>query len=97
MASTVRFVSEAWEQQARCRTEDPALFFGPAGFESKQDRQHREDAAKAVCAACPVLARCREHALMSGEAYGVWGGLGEMDRRSLLARQEPALASVRAG
>lgn len=81
------FVDNDWEHHARCRTEDPGLFFGPAGFESKHDRQAREKTAKAVCATCPVIAACRDHALATGEAYGVWGGLGETDRRSALARR----------
>jgi WhiB family redox-sensing transcriptional regulator len=88
--------ADGWEHQASCRREDPALFFGPAGFESKQDRQRRETAAKAVCATCPVVAPCREYALTTGEAYGVWGGLGETDRRSLLAQRATTL-TARAG
>ena len=35
---------------------------------------------------CPVLEPCREYALTSEEIYGVWGGLGENERRSLLER-----------
>jgi WhiB family redox-sensing transcriptional regulator len=31
-------------------------------------------AAKAFCAACPVLESCLEGALERGEAFGVWGG-----------------------
>jgi WhiB family redox-sensing transcriptional regulator len=29
---------------------------------------------------------CRTHALEQGEVYGVWGGLGEQERRTQLAR-----------
>jgi WhiB family transcriptional regulator, redox-sensing transcriptional regulator len=78
-------VSEGWELDARCREEDAALFFGPNRFEPKRERVRREAAAKAICAACPALAACREHALVHEEPYGVWGGLGEADRRALLA------------
>lgn len=77
---------EAWAADARCRTEDPLLFFGPNRFEPKRERLQREAAAKAVCAGCPALMECREHALTEGELYGVWGGLGESDRRAILAR-----------
>lgn len=74
-----------WDHQAGCRTHDPALFFGPNRFEPKRERLAREAEAKAVCATCPCLAACREYALSAGELYGVWGGLGEADRRELLA------------
>jgi WhiB family redox-sensing transcriptional regulator len=40
----------------------------------------RHQKAKAVCAKCPVVAQCREHALRFGEDFGTWGGLSEDDR-----------------
>ncbi|SCD58072.1 WhiB family transcriptional regulator, redox-sensing transcriptional regulator, partial [Streptomyces sp. SolWspMP-sol7th] len=46
-----------------------------------------EDAAKRVCADCPVRVECREHALVQPEPYGVWGGLTAAERRVLLARR----------
>jgi hypothetical protein len=39
--------------------------------------------AKAVCAACPVAAECLGYALEHGIREGIWGGLGEGDRRHL--------------
>ena len=84
--------SDDWEASARCRSHDPTLFFGPSRFEPKRERLEREAAAKAVCATCPALRLCREHALQSGEVYGVWGGLGEADRRALLASGQVAAA-----
>ncbi|MEX1178920.1 MAG: WhiB family transcriptional regulator [Nitriliruptor sp.] len=82
---------DAWEVGARCRTEDPTLFFGPNRFEPKRERLAREARAKAVCSGCPVLDTCREHAVTNGELYGVWGGLGETDRRTLIARHQHAM------
>ena len=79
-------VAGRWEQDALCRGVDGGLFFGPHGFEPKRERAEREEAAKAICAGCPALGPCREYALGQGEMYGVWGGLGEAERRSLLAR-----------
>lgn len=78
-------VSDGWATGARCRGEDAALFFGPNQFEPKNDRLEREARAKEVCASCPVVSACREHALSTAELYGVWGGLGEADRRAMLA------------
>ena len=71
---------------ARCHGADPELFFGPPGIEPRADRQRREADAKALCRGCPALMACREHALRNGEVYGVWGGLGEQERRMQLAR-----------
>jgi WhiB family transcriptional regulator, redox-sensing transcriptional regulator len=87
-------VSEGWELDALCREEDAALFFGPNRFEPKRERVRREAAAKAICAVCPALAACREHALAHEEPYGVWGGLGEADRRALIADREGIATAV---
>jgi WhiB family transcriptional regulator, redox-sensing transcriptional regulator len=63
-----------WQESAACQTREIELFFGPEG-ETRFDRRRRENRAVAVCASCPVLARCRRHALLMPEQYGVWGGL----------------------
>ena len=52
-------------------------------------RSDREAAAKAVCAGCPVRRECLDHALTSGEPYGVWGGLSEGERETLLYGPRP--------
>jgi WhiB family redox-sensing transcriptional regulator len=72
-----------WQQHGACRAKDTELFFHPEG-ERGPSRSGREAAAKAVCAQCPVLASCREHALRVREPYGVWGGLSEQDRMEIL-------------
>jgi len=51
-------------------------------------RAHREATAKAVCATCPVIQQCREHALAVQEPYGIWGGLSEDDRLAIILKQE---------
>jgi WhiB family redox-sensing transcriptional regulator len=71
---------------ARCHGADPELFFGPPGIEPRTDRQRRETEAKTLCRECPAMLACRTHALEQGEVYGVWGGLGEQERRTQLAR-----------
>ncbi|MFC5906490.1 WhiB family transcriptional regulator [Streptacidiphilus monticola] len=81
------FVDEwSWQQQARCRDVDPALFFHPAG-ERGPAHDHRDAVAKRVCAGCPVREPCAEYALRTREPYGVWGGLTEHERRAVLARR----------
>ncbi|MGY3684394.1 hypothetical protein ACVWXU_008017 [Streptomyces sp. TE33382] len=42
--------------------------------------------AKAVCANCPVREPCLRWALENGQDSGVWGGLGEDERRALKRR-----------
>jgi len=76
-----------WEHRAACRGHDPSLFFGPNRFEPKRERLAREAAAKDVCMHCPVQVPCREHALATGETFGVWGGLGETERRTGTGRR----------
>jgi WhiB family redox-sensing transcriptional regulator len=79
--------SENWEWQllGACRGEDTDLFFHPEG-ERGPRRSNREAAAKAVCARCPVIAVCREHALAAREPYGVWGGMSEHEREAVYGR-----------
>ena len=61
------------------------MFFHPYG-ERGPRRRNRENAAKAVCASCPVLEACRKHALAVQEPYGIWGGMSEDDRLAILER-----------
>ena len=67
---------------AACKGADTDLFFGPAA-EFVTARQQREAKAKAICAGCPVRLECLAYALDSGEAYGVWGGATEDERRAM--------------
>ncbi|ACQ81301.1 transcription factor WhiB [Beutenbergia cavernae DSM 12333] len=73
-----------WQYQGSCREAEPSLFFHPEG-ERGSARRRRDAAAKAICAACPVLQQCREHALRVREPYGVWGGMSEDERVTFLA------------
>lgn len=67
-----------------CATADPDLFFLVDG-ETYVERAYREQAAKAVCAACPVLTDC--WTLHQNERYGIWGGETENERASRKRRQ----------
>ncbi|WHT16261.1 WhiB family transcriptional regulator [Crossiella sp. CA-258035] len=75
-----------WQLRAACRGRDVALFFHPFNARGVS-RKAREEAAKAVCASCPVVPECRRHALETEEVFGVWGGLGENELRELITRQ----------
>lgn len=70
-----------WQLAGACRTVSPDTFFHPEG-ERGPARRRRDAAAKEVCAACPVLRQCREHALQVREPYGVWGAMTEGEREA---------------
>ena len=84
-----------WQLEGACRRTSPDVFFHPEG-ERGPARRNRDEAAKAVCLTCPVLAECRTHALKVREPYGVWGALTEDDREQIYARkaQGGGLAAV---
>ncbi|HXW44538.1 MAG TPA: WhiB family transcriptional regulator [Streptosporangiaceae bacterium] len=72
----------SWWDLAACQRVDPELFFpvshtGPA--------QLQEARAKAVCAQCVVRTECLDYAMATHQVHGVWGGLGENERRKLRA------------
>lgn len=71
-----------WQLEGACRRENPEVFFHPEG-ERGPARRDRDSAAKEVCASCPVLRMCREHALRVREPYGVWGGMTEDEREAV--------------
>jgi len=75
-----------WQHAGACRDADPEIFFHPIGERGSAARR-RELSAKAICAGCPVLERCRGFALATHQEYGVWGGLSELERGA--AAREP--------
>jgi WhiB family transcriptional regulator, redox-sensing transcriptional regulator len=70
----------SWEAHAACQDDVAALFFPPEG-ERRPERELREKAAKAICAACPVRRQCLECAMSANIRDGLWGGLSEDERR----------------
>lgn len=71
-----------WRELAACLSENPELFFPTSGTARGLLQVFR---AKAVCIGCPVRQRCLDYALDTRQAYGIWGGLSEDERRSLQA------------
>lgn len=81
-----RLASDApnWRTASACKNvEDPEIFF-PIGHSPQAIAQEAE--AKKVCHQCPVIERCLQWALETGQESGVWGGLAEDDRRALKRR-----------
>jgi WhiB family redox-sensing transcriptional regulator len=83
MVVSVLHAEETWQDKAACRGPHTSLFFPPSHFERKDDKEARETRAKAICAICPVRKPCLAYALRIREPHGIWGGLNEVERRSL--------------
>jgi WhiB family redox-sensing transcriptional regulator len=92
-APAIRPVADEWEWQesARCRSMDSSIFFHPDNERGRARRQ-REQRAKEICHQCPVKAPCAAFALLSGEPYGIWGGVSESERLSALGISDPRAA-----
>jgi WhiB family transcriptional regulator, redox-sensing transcriptional regulator len=76
-----------WRERAACLDVDPELFFpisdsGPSRYRTQQ--------ALAVCAGCPVRAECLDWSLEQNIMHGVWGGLSEDQRATVLRRRQRA-------
>ena len=78
---------EKWQLAAACRGPHALMFFPPSHFERKEEKESREAEAKRICSQCGVRAECLDYAVRIREPHGIWGGLTEHERRSLLARQ----------
>ena len=75
----------SWQDYSRCRGADADLFFPERGASTRK--------AKSICTACEVRVECLEFAIVSGEKFGIWGGLSERERRKI--RKERAIAARR--
>lgn len=66
-----------------------SIFYGPPAIEdawedreSAKDKQTRESHAKDICIEdCAKRMSCLERALVLNESEGVWGGMGESERK----------------
>ena len=56
----------AWMHEGSCRCYPPDAFFPHDGV--------GVDAARKICAECPVQQECLEYALVNRIDHGVWGG-----------------------
>jgi len=71
----------SWVADGLCGQTDPDAFHPDKGGSPRP--------AKAVCARCLVLTRCRDHALANPELEGVWGATTRLERQRI-RRQERA-------
>ncbi len=82
--------SPPWMADAACAGTNTELFF--PGFHDLAT----SNAAKRVCAGCPVRAECLDHAIVNGETRGIWGGTSERERR-VIRRRKPITHATEAG
>lgn len=84
-----------WMDQAKCRGEDPSLFYpelldGPGRY-NEVDRAHIEEAKK-ICNLCPVRNICLDYAMRTRERYGIWGGTLPGERETMRRRKKELTA-----
>ena len=77
-----------WMRDGNCRHYPPSAFFPSDGV--------GVDAARKICADCPVKAPCLEYALAERIDHGVWGGCSERERRRILKRRRQDAAAAAA-
>ena len=85
MFGSARTLEETWQLRAACRGPDSSLFFPPSHFERKEEKEFREERARAICKTCSVRRECLAYALRIREPHGIWGGLNEVERKVKLA------------
>lgn len=71
-----------WHDHAVCRGMDTEVFYPVSRDATALAREVRR--AKAICAGCPVRSECLSDALDRHDVHGIWGGLGEDERRVLM-------------
>ena len=67
-----------WMADGACVGQDPEVFFPPPGL------NQYANAAKKICARCPVAQTCLQYALDHEEAHGIWGGMSARQRNVIL-------------
>ena len=66
-----------WMQRAACSGMTHAFF--PEGSGPPPNE------ARLICEGCAVTRECLGHAILAGENWGVWGGMGPKQRRRVRA------------
>src|SRR5262245_44009807 len=82
----VRSLDADWRDQAACRDADPRLF----DYDPETDPESTAEAAKGMCAGCPVSAACLSDALSlppDDDCVGILGGLTPAERSGPRKRQ----------
>lgn len=81
---TGAYAPPVWVEDALCAQVGPESFFPEVGDAATAKT------AKAICAACPVLEKCREYATSDETLTGIWGGMTQRDRALARRGTKPA-------
>ena len=96
LSTTLKPIADNWEWQydGACNGVDPEAFFLEPSARGKNKR-HKEQKAVAICKMCPVKEVCLEHALSIPEYFGVWGGMTEDQRQTIIKRSGIVHSTIR--
>jgi WhiB family transcriptional regulator, redox-sensing transcriptional regulator len=72
---------ETWMTEGACQDEDPDLFFPISASDAGVDQIRQ---ATSICDRCGVKPDCLRYALNNRIKHGIWGGLTEQQRQSLI-------------
>jgi WhiB family redox-sensing transcriptional regulator len=76
-----------WRERAACRGTDVELFYSELESDIRL--------ALSICAGCEVRLACHDHAMRAREAFGIWGGTPERQRRRMIrGRRHPGGAAA---
>lgn len=69
-----------------CKGEEDIFFGEEIDGREEEGRSEREELAKSLCmSGCPYRLRCLEESMVLNDRYGVWGGMGEGERKKFRA------------
>jgi WhiB family redox-sensing transcriptional regulator len=80
-ASLADTAHETWMTEGACHGEDPDLFFPISASDAGIDQIRQ---ATSICDHCRVESDCLLYALNNRIKDGIWGGLTEQQRQSLI-------------
>jgi WhiB family redox-sensing transcriptional regulator len=84
-----------WADQGSCIGEDASLF-DTIRYNKQTHMTEEVSVAQDICADCPVMVQCLEHALRFEATDGVWGSMVYEERLVWGAQNRPELMSARA-
>jgi WhiB family redox-sensing transcriptional regulator len=82
-----------WWQLGECAERDVKLFIIEPHHGDRPPDYARINAAKRICARCPVAADCIEAADLEGDRASVRGGLTPAERRALRRKERESTAA----
>lgn len=85
-APAIRDPKERWQDQGTCSAPEHAPH-RDLWFSVERDKEAVRN-AQLICHDCPVKAECADWALTNRTQYGIWGGLTERQRRTILRKRK---------